>query len=203
MTDQLKTIQDDLAFLRGMAEEGRSPSVLGGAILATAGLVYGGAGVAHWLVMTGRIAASDWAYPIIWLGATALFMVILSVLKARIGGARTLASRASAMAWAGVGCTIFALVGSVAIVSWRAQSAIPTLLFPSITLAIYGLGWMVAAAVSRKGWIWVTSIGSYLAALVLAWFCITPLVMLLFAAAMALLAVAPGIALMRGAPAAT
>jgi len=201
MTDQLKTIQDDIAFLKSLAQEGRGPAVLGGAIMVTAGSVFGAASLIHWAVQSGAVAASPWAYPIIWIAAFGLFMVILNLLKARIGGFKTGANRASGVAWAGVGWTIFALSGSIAIVAWRTHSAIPTLLFPPIILSLYGLGWMVAAAVSGRRWIWLTSLGAYGLALVAAWFSMTSAVMLIFAAAMVLLAIVPGVALVRNAPA--
>ncbi|HEY5107734.1 MAG TPA: hypothetical protein VII73_13355 [Caulobacteraceae bacterium] len=197
MTDQLKTIQDDIAFLKNLAQDGGAPATLGGSIMVAAGLIFGAASLGHWLVQTGRIAASPWAYFGIWIGATALFMVVLSALKRRAAGVKAGGARAAGIAWAGVGCTIFALWGSVAIVAWRAQSTLPALLLPSIILALYGLGWMVGAAVSGKRWIWLTSLASYLMALVLAWVSMTADVMLIFAATLAVLAVAPGIALMR------
>lgn len=196
MTDQIKTLQDDIAFLKDLVSEGTTPNRVGGAVMIAAGLIYGGACIAHWSVQTGRVAESPWAYPVIWLGATALFLVALSAIKARHGGPRTLGARASGMAWAGVGWTIFAMAGSMAIVSWRAHSAVPTLLFPSIILGLYGLGWMVAAAVTRRSWIWLTSIASYIMALVAAWFALSNAVMLIFAGGLALLAVAPGVVLL-------
>ena len=199
MTDQLKIIQGDIAFLKSLAEEGGAPAALGGSIMVAAGVIFGAASVGHWLVQTGRIAASPWAFAGIWIGAMVLFMITVTGLKRRAGGFKGGGARASGMAWAGVGWTIFALWGSVAIVCWRAHSLVPTLLFPSIILALYGLGWMVGAAVSGKRWIWLTSIVSYLMALIVAWFSMASGVMLIFAAALLLLAVAPGLALMRSA----
>jgi hypothetical protein len=201
MTDQLKAIQDDIAFLKGLVDEGGGTARTGGRIIAAAGVIYGAASLAHWLVQTGRIVAPGqmgaWVFPMIWLGATALFLGVLFTLKTRSDGPRTAGARASGIAWAGVGWTIFAMAASIAIVSWRADSPIPTLLFPSLILGLYGLGWMVAATVSRKSWIWMTSLASYAMALVVAWFSVTDWVMLIYAAALALLAVAPGVALMR------
>ena len=64
-------------------------------------------------------------------------------------------------------------------------------------MALYGLGWTMVAAVSRKGWIWATAVGAYGAAILLAAFCTLPAVFLLYAGALVLLAVVPGLALMR------
>jgi hypothetical protein len=59
---------------------------------------------------------------------------------------------------------------------------------------------MVAAAMTGKRWIWLTAIGSYAGAVVVAVFAVTPWVFLVFAAALVLLAVVPGVALMRQVP---
>ena len=201
MTDQVKAIQDDIAFLKSLVDEGGGTARAGGRIIATAGAVYGSGAIAHWLVQTGRIALSgpigEWAYPIIWFGASIVFFAVLFTMKSSIDAPKNSGAKASGVAWSGVGWTIFAMAASMAIVCWRAQSAVPTLLFPSIILGLYGLGWMVAAAVARKPWIWMTSIGSYLMALVVAWFSVTDMVMLIYAGALALLAVAPGVVMMR------
>ena len=201
MTDQIKAIQDDIAFLKSLVDEGGGTARTGGRIIATAGVVYGVAAIVHWLVQTGRIVPSgpigEWAFPIIWSGASIVFFAILFTLKSRSDAPRASGARASGVAWTGVGWTIFAMAASMAIVCWRAHSAVPTLLFPSLILGLYGLGWMVAAAVARKSWIWLTAIGSYLMALVLAWFSVTDSMMLIYAAALALLAVAPGVVMMR------
>lgn len=199
MTDDLRSIQADIAFLKNLAQEGRSSPLFGGSILVAAGIVFGAASIAHWLVMTGRIAASPWAYPVIWLGATVIFLGVMFVGKRRAGlaGNMTTANRATGLAWQGVGWSIFALFAAVGIVSWRAQSSIPTLLLPSIVMALYGLAWMVAAALTGKRWIRLTAAASYAASLVLAVFSVSSAVFLIYAAALVLLAVAPGVVLMR------
>lgn len=200
MNDKLQTLQDDIAFLKTLAEEGRAPPTLGGSIMVAAGLVFGAASVAQWAMLIGLVKVSPWALPVLWLAAVALFMAILSALRWGMGGTKTAGGRASGVAWAGVGWTIFTLSASIALVCWRANSGVPTLLFPSVVLSLYGLGWLVAAAVSKRRWILMVSIGSYVAAMVLAAVSITPAVMLYFAGALMLLAVAPGVALMRTAP---
>lgn len=197
MSDDLQTLRADIGFLRELAEEGRTAAPAGGAILVAAGVIYGGAAVGHWLVQSGRIGASDWAYPLIWLGATGLFLVALTAIKRRMPKSATAGGRAASIAWAGVGWTIAAMSGSIALIAARTHSAIPVLLFAPLVLALYGLAWMVAAAVSRKRWIWATSAASYLLALVNAWLSGTDSGMLIYAASLALLAIAPGVVLMR------
>jgi len=199
MTDDLQSLHADIAFLKGLAQDGRSTPLLGGSTLVAAGAIFGTASLAHWLVASGRIVASPWAFPVIWLAALAIFLGVIVPIHRRLSPAKaqTGANRAIGMAWQGVGWTIFTLWAAIAIVCWRTHSAIPMLLLPSIVLALYGLAWMVAAAMTRKRWIWLTAAGSYAGALVVAVFAVTPSVFLIFAAALMLLAVAPGVALMR------
>lgn len=202
MTDDLQSLHADIAFLRGLAQDGRSAPLLGGSMLVAAGGIFGSASVAHWLVASGRIVASPWALPLIWLAALAVFLGVIIPIRRRLSPtkAQTGANRATGIAWQGVGWTIFTLWAAIAIVCWRTHSAIALLLLPSIVLALYGLAWMVAAAMTGKRWIWLTAIGSYAGAVVVAMFAVTPWVFLVFAAALMLLAVAPGVALMRQVP---
>ncbi|MDP1737029.1 MAG: hypothetical protein Q8L23_06280 [Caulobacter sp.] len=204
MTDEkIQTLKDDIAFMKALAQEGGSAPLLGGSILVAAGLIFGGASVVHWAVLTGILAVTPWAFPILWVAALGLFLVTLTILNRRLRGkpgAGTPGNRAAGTAWAAVGWTIFAISLSLMIIAIRAQSEIPMLVFPSLILGLYGMGWSVAAAMSGKRWIWLTAIGSYAGALVVAWFAIDPVVYLVYGAALLLLATLPGYVLMRQEP---
>lgn len=198
--DKIQTLKDDIAFMRALAQEGSSAPLLGGSILVAAGLIFGAASVVHWTVITGILAVSPWAFPIIWFGAMALFMVSLAVLNRRMrgrSGASSPGNRASGVAWASVGWSILAIGLSLMIIAIRVRSEIPMLVFPSLILGLYGMGWSVAAAMSKKRWLWMTAIGSYAGALLMAWFSIEPAVYLVYGAALLLLASLPGYLLMR------
>lgn len=197
MADKMRALQADIGFLKALAEEGRASPLLGGSILVAAGAIYAVASVTDWAVYTGRIAAAPWALPAIWGGASVVFVIALWLIRARHAKWAGPANRAAGLAWRGVGWTIFTLVVSAMLAAWRAQSPVPFLMLPSAVMALYGLGWMVVAALSRKRWIWLTSAGSYTAAIALAAFCTLPAVYLLYAAALILLAVVPGAVLMR------
>lgn len=169
-------------------------------MLVSAGAFYGLASVVQWAAMVRLLPLSQSMVAGSWLLATVLFMICLFFLKrrlARTASAQTPGSRAVGLAWAGVGWSIFALFAAVAIVCWRTHSGIPTLLLPSIILALYGAAWTVATAVSGLKWTRLAAAGSYAMALVTAWMSVDPSVMLVYAAALVLLAVIPGIVLMR------
>src|SRR4051812_36060115 len=74
----MQSVRDDIAFMRALAEEGRTAPLVGGGILLTAGLVFGAASLGHYAVMSGLIHVSPWAYPVVWFGAAVVFMVALT-----------------------------------------------------------------------------------------------------------------------------
>jgi len=86
---------------------------------------------------------------------------------------------------------------SIGLVSWRAHSAIPMMLIPSILLTLYGVAWSVAATVSQQRWIWMTAAGSFLSALATAVTSDQPIVLLVYAVALVLTAALPGLILLR------
>ena len=99
-----------------------------------------------------------------------------------------------------MGWTIFVISLAIGILSWRTHSYIPVLIFPPLILGLYGMGWSVAAAMTRKRWIWMTAIGSYAAALLVAWLSVDPIVYLVYSVALLLLMALPGFILMRQEP---
>lgn len=199
MNDPIDTLQADIGFLKALALEGRAAPWRGGSILVAAGIVYAVASVLDWAIQTGEIAASPWAFSWVWGGATVVFVAALRIIRRRTAEPKTanLANRAAGLAWMGVGWTIFTLAACAYLGAWRGQSLLPFLMLPSVVTALYGLGWTVVAAVSRQRWIWLTAVGAYGAAIVMAAFCTSPGLGLLYAGALVLLAVVPGLALMR------
>jgi hypothetical protein len=205
MTDnQIQDLKADIAFMKALAQEGQQTPLVGGAIMVAAGLIFGVASVAHWALMTGRLSlGTPWAPMFIWGGALAIFFVALSLLRRGIGGkpgASSPGNRAFGMAWSSIGWSIFALSGAIGVIGYRTHSPAVTAIFPSLILALYGCGWSVAAAMARKRWLWLTAIGSYVGAVVVAWFCTSPVIFLVYAGALLLLAVLPGFMLMRQEP---
>ncbi|MDQ2860719.1 MAG: hypothetical protein M3T55_08340 [Pseudomonadota bacterium] len=199
MNDPIDTLQADIGFLKALALEGRAAPWRGGSILVAAGAIFAAASVLDWAIQTGHITASPWALSFLWGGATVVFLVALRIIRRRTAKADSAnpANRAVGLAWMGVGWTIFTLAASAYLAAWRSQSPLPFLLLPSAVMALYGLGWTVVAAASRERWIWLTAAGSYAAAIVMAAFCTSPALSLFYAAALFLLAVVPGVALMR------
>lgn len=204
MTDEkIQTLKDDIAFMRALAQEGQSAPLLGGSILVAAGVTFGVAGVAHWAVMSKLVNLPQQTLSVIWPAALVVFLVLLVWLRRGANlrpGAQSPGNRASGAAWASMGWTIFVISLAIGILSWRTHSYIPVLIFPPLILGLYGMGWSVAAAMTRKRWIWMTAIGSYAAALLVAWLSVDPIVYLVYSVALLLLMALPGFILMRQEP---
>lgn len=202
--DQMQSLRDDIAYMKAMAQEGSRGPLLGGAVLVTAGLVFGVTAVAHYLIDAGVLNLPEAAYAVIWLGAMAIFAVALMILLGRLRGrpgAMSPANRASGVAWMVVGIGVFALFLALVVLSWRLGTGAPFAIFPSLILALYGAGWAVSAAMSDKKWLWWVAIGAWIGAPLIALLTGDPAQYLAYAVGLLLLTVAPGLALIRQEPA--
>jgi len=206
MNDRLAALEQDIGFLKALAMEGRSKTLVGGSILVAAGLTFGLTSVAQWALFSHLIPNfGEWTPALLWALSLVVFMIELAVILRRIGQHKASggADRAISAAWTGAGFAIFALVVCAMIVAWRTNSDAAAMLIPSMVLCIYGLCWTVAASATRKGWVWAAALGSYAAAGLVAVFCVGPEVYLIYAAALVAVAILPGLALMRQARAAS
>ena len=200
MTDGLQGLREDVAFMRGLAEEGRRAPLLGGSILAAAGAVFAPASIAHWAVVSDRLDLGRFALNVIWLSAAGVFFVALFTLKARLRGAPGAAAgtnRATAPVWKGVGLASFALWGAFILASARTGEWIIMDMFSVVILALFGAAWSVAAAVSGRGWLNLVASAALILAVAAAGFVGHPEFYLVYAAALVLTALAPGLALSR------
>lgn len=201
--DQLQSVHDDIAYMRAMAQEGRRAPLLGGSILIAAGTIFGSASVVHYAIDSGILALPPVTYAWLWGAAFLLFIVALNVLQRRIGklpGATSLANRAAGTAWMGVGLVIFTASISMAVIGWKFETAVPTLLFPSLIFAVYGAGWAVSATVSGVRWQWWLAIAAWIAAPAIAFLAGETTLWLAYAAGLFAFAMLPGFQLVRQQP---
>lgn len=192
MTHHIDAIRDDLAFMRGLAsadEPGASRK--GGVLLTAAGIIFGAASLVAWRAASGALpaAAVVWVWPV----ATGVYIGVLAstlVLFERSQGVR---DRAAGVAWAGVGGAIFAILLGLQAAAATAHSPVVLAAIPTVVLALYGAGWTVAAAMSGRRWKAATAFASYAAAVAIGFLVASPSVFLAYAAALLLLAAAPGV----------
>lgn len=203
VTEEMKAIRDDIAFMRALAEEGRQAPMLGGGVLVAAGATFGLASLVQWATTTGLLVVSPWAPLVIWLGAAAVFGIAArTVIRRSQGkaGAQASVNRATGAAWSAVGWTIFVIWIALMAMGFRTKNWAVMEVFPIIILALYGAAWAIAAAMTRKGWMRLTAVGCFLAAMVMGLLAGTPHMLLAYAACLVLFAVIPGLALMRQEP---
>lgn len=200
MTDDVKAIRDDLAFLRALAEDGARTPLLGGAILAAAGGCYGTASLLQWLILTDVIDVPKvWLFGL-WAIAVAVHMTLQGILIGKVAkrcGAESSANRTYHEVWSGVGIGCFVLIAALGLASWKAQTGLLIGFAPSIILVLYGAAWWVAASVSKLAWIRLVAIASFAAAIGMGLMIGSTSVWLAYALALFLLAFIPGLLLSR------
>jgi hypothetical protein len=204
MTHDVQAIRDDLAFMRALAQEGRRAPLLIGDNLMVGGLVYGAAGLVAWAVSAHLLALPNWWEATIWFAVTPPYMAYSHLRRVQWRcaqpGATAITNRAVHATWRGIGYALLTLGVATAIAAYQMKSMAPFGLFPSIVMAFYGLGWMVAAAMSETKWLRAVSIASFIAAVLIA---LTPDAksgFLVTSAALFLLMALPGWLLTRAEP---
>jgi hypothetical protein len=203
MTRDQQAIQDDIAYMRALAHEGRHAPLLAGRFLVAAALVFGPANIGLWAIQSGLLDVSPWAQLWLSIGSAVVFGGVLAVLirgqKSRPGSLSS-GNRAVGAAWSAVGYGIFVTwLGLVALSlksgDWAWMSVMPT-----VVLVAYGSAWMVAAAMTRLRWMTLTALMCYAGAVGVAWFVDSPAILLVFTAVLIAVALVPGLILMRQEP---
>lgn len=202
--DNMRVLRDDLAFMRDLAHDGSNTPLLFGGVMVAAGLIFGLASVGHWLIASGVLRVPPWWLMANWLTAAGVFGVACTRLVRRAGtrpGSNSGANRATGAAWSGVGFAIFASwagLAAMAVVTgdWRVMNA-----FPVLILALYGAAWFVAGEMSRQGWLKLVALAAFIGAVVVGALASSHHLMLAYAACLVLVAVVPGVVLMRREPA--
>jgi hypothetical protein len=190
-----QSLKDDIAFMRTLAEAGRAGPFRGEALIA-AGLIYGAASLYQWSVMRGLwrppggLNSLNW----VWLGASVLFFGLIMAWKR---GAAADCNRVILTAWSGIGVSIWTICLGMGLAAWRLHDGRIAFLIAPVVLALYGSGWIVAAAVYRVAWTRWMGLGCLTASLMLAGLAGLPEQFLAFAIALLVFASAPGFVLAR------
>lgn len=195
MTDEMQSMRDDIAYLKAMAVSGRDGAMSGGWIMIAAGSFYGLASIIQWASLTHSAGVTPLISSLAWLGALIGFFVVLFLTKRNQGSDSR--PRAIALAWQGVGWGLFFMFAAIGIATWRTQSAILISFSPAIVLGLYGAAWSVAAAVTAKRWLMLAAAGSFLGALISAWLVTDTAQWLFYAFALFMLALVPGVVVLR------
>lgn len=189
---------DDLSYLRNLAESGRDAPLIAGPYLIAAGSWFAAASLAQWPVVLELLQLGAVQAMVAWLLAAVGFAVHLAILR-RLDRHRSqsFGNRAVNAVWQGVGFGIFAFWLGVTIMAYQQGNDWVMNTIGLQVLSVYGIGWMVAAAMARRGWMQVVAALAFLTVPVLGSVMGSGHEYLVYAAALLATAVLPGYRLAR------
>jgi len=190
--------QEDLSFLRSLAESGRDAPLMAGPYLIAGGSWFGLASIAQWPLLRDLLGLGAAEAAIAWLVAAAGAAVHLTVLIRRDRNkVENSSNRAVNSVWSGIGFGIFAFWLGVAIMAYQREAFFVMNTIGLQVLSVYGIGWMVAAAMTREGWMNFTAFSAFATVPVLGAFIGTGHEYLIYTIALVLTAIVPGLRLVR------
>ncbi len=197
MTNANPSMHADLAYLRSLAEAGREGPLTSGPWLLAAGLWYGAASFVHWLIATGTLAVGPTGYLYLWVGASLGYPAIAIVIGRKARRIETTSNRIINAAWLAVAIGILSFWVAVALISLRSDSPFVWVTMPLITLAVYGMAWWIASAITHKSWMRTTAVASFACVPLAAWFYDSTTLFLVYSVCLVLTAGAPGYLMIR------
>lgn len=183
---------EDLAFLRDLAEAARNTPFGGGDYLIAGGGWFSLASILVWLAAQGVfgpiLPSAHYAFPICGFGFAGTLAYLMRRDRGRV---ETAANRALGMAWAAIGWSILAFCAGAMVMAYRGQPfALNTITM--FVCSVYGIGWALAATITRQGWMSVTAFCCFFTVPIFGALAGTGQEFLAYAIALVLIAVMPG-----------
>ncbi|MFZ4650775.1 MAG: hypothetical protein ACOYLV_08690 [Rubrivivax sp.] len=198
MTNTTHTAEENLAFLRQLAHAGQEAPLMAGPYLIAGGAWFGAASIVQWPLLRNLLGLSFGQATLAWLVAAAGFAIHLALLIRR-GRHRVenSANRVVNAAWTGVGLGIFAFWLGVAAMAWQRSDGFVMNTISLQVLTVYGIAWIIAGAATGQGWMKANAFFALLTVPVLGMFVGTGHEYLIYAIALVLTAIVPGVRLSR------
>ncbi len=164
--------EDDLAFMRAIAEGGGQPSLTLAVCYLAGGLLYGLQSLFHLGQMTGAVRWPDPANlaVVVLISASFLLVLIWAILKDRRDGVPNrgpLAARTLSAAFSATGMANGAVIIIFAVGAHRDQDFGIWLYYPAIVFALQAAAWFMAWTLKRKVWMLATALGGWATAVAL------------------------------------
>lgn len=199
MNDQIESIREDLAFMRGLAADtGRLPGVFGAHLLLAA-VVYGPPILLAWATLNGLVGLPEGWTSGIGLWSTLVYIPAMSVLiwKGPKGPpASSLTARTMGAAWAGMGLTTIAIIAAIFIAGARLHVPDIWQVWVCVCFGLWGAAWFAVEMLRpRRGWIWV-ALGSYAQVVINALLVGTPYLLLALGVGILLWLGGPGVTIL-------
>jgi hypothetical protein len=201
MNHEIKSVQDDLAFLRTVAEGGGGGmGVAGSALYGSAGVLYGIQCLSYGLQEVGIVHLSPTVNIIMAWAPTLIFLVLMTIviIVDRKRPAVGVTSRAVNSAFAGAGIANLALVLVFASAAQRHQDFHYWLFHPAVVFVLQGAVWYVIFMLRRRSWMALVAAGWLVAGVALGMLIESAGLYLLIATlSLFLLMAVPGFGMMR------
>lgn len=150
--------QDDLNYMREMAEKGASKPLGGGRIMLWWGVVTTAALIAHYVIAAGMMFQMSWSYLVLWFAAVFIgwagTYALISRARAR-GGTVTHAGRTNSAVWMASG--LFLTFFAFAVIAREMTAPLGAHMFDlmiAVATGVYGIAFATTASVSGKRWLW-------------------------------------------------
>jgi len=199
------TVKDDIAYMRKLAEYGRRGPILGGAFLASAGVVFGLACLVQWAAQTGRLAIADREMVWIWAAAYAVFALIWFALWFGFRSRRQAAGGNASnivfgIAWIVNAVGVLVAYGTTMIAASITHMQDMFYAYVPLIFIFYGIAWGLSAVMARRPWMYLAACGSFGCAFAVAALTRDPAQLALMAGALVVLLTLPGLKLMLEEP---
>ncbi|WP_184718250.1 hypothetical protein [Caulobacter sp.] len=164
MNDKLKTAQDDLAFLRGLAEGGGHRGGLGapgGALYGAAGVLYGLQTLIYFGQVRGMVSLGGLGNVVLAWAPTMVFLVLMTIVIVldRKNPQRGVTNRAINAAFSAVGVANLALIIVFASAAARHKDFHYWLFHPAVVFVLQGAVWMVVYMLRKRLWMLAVALG--------------------------------------------
>ncbi len=203
MTATADAAQEDLRYVRQLAESGAHAPLLGGRFMAWWGLLLTAAYVAHHLALAGTIGDGRLIFVLIW-SAFGIFGLGGQLLLARSmpakAGTGSAGNRASRVAWCTAGMAIASMVGGATAVATSGAGPAAFDWIVPVAFAVYACALVVTGSLARSR---ITMIGGAGAVAMVGLFTaliLSPDRYLVAAAGVALTVLLPGLLLLKAEP---
>lgn len=170
----MSDLKDDISYMRGLAEQGRRGSIIGGVFLAAAGVVFGLTCVVQWGVASGHLPDAMRFGGHLWIVAIIVFAALFALLFFRYGGNRTpgaagASNIAFGVAWGGAALGILVSVAALSVLASVAQLPEVQYAVAPVVFAFYGTAWFIAGSLARRNWMHLVAGVSFIFSLLMAW----------------------------------
>ena len=199
------TADTDLEYLRSVAESGRDAPLLGGRFFVWWGVLAAITLLVHWSVITGLLPVPTSMVGLIWLGYGVIGLAGTRFLARGLRGKPgqgAVGNRAERAVWRAITAAIFFYAAGTAVAAALGRGS--PILFDTIPIVAfigYGISFSVTATMGGPGWMKPLAWLSWLAAAGGLYFAGTPELYLYASGVVLLLALVPGLIILRQEPA--